>query len=211
MTLKALTLDRVQCALQQPLPGLPAQLRMSPPGRATESPAGATPRDAGVLLLLYPIAGKLHFVLTRRADRLGHHRGQIAFPGGGWEKGDPDITATALREAREELGIDLAGVEIIGALSSLFVPPSNFVIHPVVGYARDAPVFVPQADEVAEVFDVPLGLLLDPSVKCSISRSLLSLDGQLAITPAYCIAGHEVWGATAMVLSEFEALLRSQE
>jgi 8-oxo-dGTP pyrophosphatase MutT (NUDIX family) len=204
-----MTLDAVRRALRQPLPGLPAQLRMSPPGRATESPIGATPRDAGVLLLLYPVAGELHFVLTRRTDRLGHHSGQISFPGGRREHGDIDIAATALREANEELGIDPAGVEIIGALSALFVPPSNFVIHPVVGYAQNAPAFTPQADEVAEAFDVPLAQLLEPASKCIVARPLLSLNGQMVDAPAYRLAGHEVWGATAMVLSEFETLLRS--
>lgn len=211
MTMRTVTLTDVRRALRQPLPGQPAQLRMSPPGRVIETPANATPRDAGVLLLLYPIAGALHFVLTRRTDRLGHHSGQISFPGGRREQDDVDIAATALREANEELGIDPAGVKILGALSALYVPPSNFVIHPVVAYAHDAPVFAPQVDEVAEAIDVPLAQLLDPSSKCIVSRPLLSLNGQIVAAPAYRLAGHEVWGATAMVLSEFEWLLRGAE
>lgn len=203
-----LTIDDVRRALRQPLPGLPAQLRMSPPGRVVETPANASPRDAGVLLLLYPIHNELHFVLTRRTDRLGNHSGQISFPGGRRESGDIDLAATALREAHEELGIDPAGVEIIGALSKLFVPPSNFVIHPAVGYTTQQPSFLPQADEVAEVIDVPLAQLLDPAVKCVVPRPLISLNGQVVDAPAYRLAGHAVWGATAMVLSEFESLLR---
>lgn len=211
MMREPLTIANVRRALRQPLPGLPAQLRMSPPGRVIETPAGTTPRDAGVLLLLYPIHNELHFVLTRRTDRLGHHSGQISFPGGRREPHDIDITATALREAYEELGIDAAGIEILGALSKLFVPPSNFIIHPIVAYVRDAPAFMVQADEVAEVIDVPLAQLLDPSTKCVVSRPLLSLNGQVVEAPAYYLAGHEVWGATAMVLSEFEWLLHDAE
>ena len=202
-----ITIDEVRVALQQRLPGLPAQLRMSPPGRVTEQPAGATPREAGVLALLYSIEGELHFVLTRRTDRLGNHSGQISFPGGRRERDDVDLVATALREAREELGIDPAGVEIIGALTQLFVPPSNFVIHPVVGYMAVRPAFSPHPDEVAEVIEAPLAALLDPSIKVTVTRPLVSLNGQVVNAPAYQLAGHEVWGATAMVLSELEVLL----
>jgi 8-oxo-dGTP pyrophosphatase MutT (NUDIX family) len=204
-----LTFDDVRRALRQPLPGLPAQLRMSPPGRVVALPAGVSPRDAGVLVLLYPIQGELHFVLTRRNDRLGNHSGQISFPGGRREPADVDIAATALREANEELGILSAGIEVIGELTQLYVPPSNFVIHPIVAFAQHAPAFTPQPDEVAEVIEVKLRRLLDPSIKHAVSRPLLSLNGQVVMAPAYRLAGHDVWGATAMVLSELEALLRS--
>jgi 8-oxo-dGTP pyrophosphatase MutT (NUDIX family) len=204
-----MTLDEVRHALLQPMPGLPAHLRMSPPGRLIAPPASAIPRDAGVLLLLYPFKGDLHFVLTRRTDRLGNHSGQISFPGGRREPGDVDLVATALREAQEELGIDPAGVEILSTLSELYVPPSNFVIHPVVAYAQARPAFMPQADEVAEVIEAPLAQLLDPTVKCVVARPLVSLNGQVVDAPAYRLAGHDVWGATAMVLSEFEILLRN--
>ena len=204
-----MTIELVRRALQQPLPGLPAQLRMSPPGRVVTLPTGATAREAGVLVLLYPVQGELHFVLTRRNERLGNHSGQISFPGGRREHGDVNIATTALREANEELGILNAGIEIIGELTELFVPPSNFVIHPVIAFAAQTPAFTPQPDEVAEVIEVKLMRLLDPSIKCTVPRSLLSLNGQVVMAPAYRLAGHDVWGATAMVLSEFETLLRN--
>lgn len=204
-----LTLDDVRRALRQPLPGLTAQLRMSPPGRVVALPAGASPREAGVLVLLYPIQGELHFVLTRRNERLGNHSGQISFPGGRRESGDVDIAATTLREANEELDILSAGIEVIGELTQLYVPPSNFVIHPVVAHAAQAPAFTPQLDEVADVIEVRLSHLLDSSIKRAVPRPLLSLNGQVVMAPAYRFAGHDVWGATAMVLSELEVLLRS--
>jgi 8-oxo-dGTP pyrophosphatase MutT (NUDIX family) len=204
-----LTLDLVRRALQQPLPGLPAQLRMAPPGRPNvRPPNSALPRDAGVLLLLYPANGALHFVLTRRTDRLDHHGGQISLPGGRHEPGDADFAATALREAYEELGIVLDGADVLGQLTALYVPPSHFLVHPTVGYLPMRPLLQPNEDEVAEVIETSLAVLLDPDVREEEPRALVSQGGRVVSTPYYRIGRHKVWGATAMVLSEFETLLR---
>ncbi len=203
-----LNLDAVRRAMRQPLPGWAAQSRMAPPGRAPFAAPEVAPRQAGVLLLLYPRDGALHFVLTRRADRLGNHGGQISLPGGRRELGDADFVATALREGREELGIALDEAELLGALTALYVPPSNFIIHPAVAYAPTRPDFRPNANEVAEVIEVPLCDLLDPTRQGAELRPLVSLGGALGMTPHYQFGAHKVWGATAMVLSEFEALLR---
>jgi 8-oxo-dGTP pyrophosphatase MutT (NUDIX family) len=206
-----LTLDLVRRALRQPLPGLAAQIAMAPPERPTALPPNSTPpREAGVLLLLYSKDDDaLYFVLTRRTERLGSHSGQISFPGGRHEIGDVDFAATALREAHEELGIDAAGVEILGELTDLYIPPSHFVVHPVVAYAARAPTFYPHAGEVAEVIEAPLTVLFDPAIKAAAPRALVSQGGREVMTPFYRIAGHQVWGATAMILAEFEALLRA--
>ncbi len=193
--------------MQQPLPGLAAQLRMSPPNRPNKVPQGTTPREAGVLLLLYPTEGALHFVLTRRTERLGSHSGQISFPGGRREPSDADLTATALRETHEELGIDLNGINLLGHLTPLYVPPSHFLISPIVAYSHHVPAFNPNANEVAEVIEAPLTVLFDEAAKGAELRALISQNGAQQLTPHYRIAGHNVWGATAMVLSEFESLL----
>lgn len=207
--MSTLSIALVRRALRQPLPGLPAQLRMSPPGRPNVLPPnGVPPREAGVLLLLYPHGSGLHFVLTRRTDRLGSHSGQISLPGGRREPDDADFTATALREAYEELGVMLDDADVLGQLTELYVPPSHYLVHPIVAYLTQRPLFQPNADEVAEVIEAPLVILLNPDIREEEPRALLSQGGAMAVTPFYRIGGHKVWGATAMVLSEFEALLR---
>ena len=212
MSTLSLNIERIRRALSAPLPGLPAQLRMAPPDRPGIVPTTLErePRQAAVLVLLYPKHGELHFVLTRRAERLGNHSGQISLPGGRADSVDANLIATALRETREELGIALehAQVEVLGELSELYVPPSNFVIHPVVAHTLAAPTFVPNADEVAEVIEVSAAVLLDPTIRGTSPRTLVSQGGKIIMTPHYLINGHIVWGATAMVLSEFEAVLR---
>lgn len=207
--MNTITLDHIRHALQQPLPGLAAQLRMSPPGRPNEAPQMTPPpREASVLLLLYPKQTDLHFVLTRRTERLGNHSGQISFPGGRRDVGDIDATATALREAHEELGIPLDSIAVLGHLTSLYVPPSHFLISPVVAHSAHAPAFNPNPDEVAEVIEAPLAVLFDEAAKGHELRHLISQNGKQVLTPHYRIQTHNVWGATAMVLSEFESALR---
>lgn len=204
----SLSIESIQHALAQPLPGLPAQLCMAPPDRPNIAPQNHIARLAAVLLLLYPKQGELHFVLTRRAERLGNHSGQISFPGGRIDPADANATAAALRETHEELGIKLDDAEVLGELTELFVPPSNFVVHPVVAYVPTTPAFIPNADEVAEVIEAPVSVLLDVGTRGAVPRSLVSQGGKVVLTPHYLIAGHIVWGATAMILSEFETVLQ---
>jgi 8-oxo-dGTP pyrophosphatase MutT (NUDIX family) len=161
-------------------------------------------RAAAVLVPLL-VRGEPYVVLTQRVSALPTHGGQVAFPGGGVEEGDADRVATALRESHEELGLAPADVTPLGLLDDQ-ITPSRFVITPVVALVRaGAPPFRPNPGEVAEAFDVPVGVLRDPA-RCVLqgTRTLQGLTFELW---AYRPPGHEIWGATARVLHELLPLL----
>jgi 8-oxo-dGTP pyrophosphatase MutT (NUDIX family) len=205
------TLDDVRRALSRPLPGLDAQIKMAPQPRPGWNPNFAMPpdcREGGVLILLYPRAGQLHFVLTRRTETLRSHKGQIALPGGTREDGEA-LVQTALRETREELGVPPEGTEVIGRLSALYTPPSNYCIHPFVAYRPNAPTFRRDPVEVAEVLEVSLALLLNPSTQKVEFWSDPRFESPRRV-PFFDIRGQVVWGATAMILSEFVTLLEDE-
>ena len=208
--------------MQRPLPGRAAQLTMAPRPRPITPPAGITPRQAGVLLLLYPLDSPhssdrvLYTVLTVRQATMNHHAGQVSLPGGGWEVGDRSYRETALREAQEELGIPITNVEILGPLTPLYIPPSNNLIHPFVAYTPQRPVFHPNPTEVADLLETPISLLMDPANR---REEEWMWRGVTLHVPLYALtyspqeqgeggASREfkVWGATAIVLAEFLAL-----
>ncbi len=204
-----LTLDGVRAALQQPLPGLAAQLKLAPEYRVeslrAKPPAEARP--AGVLILLYPHDGAWHFPLMKRVDDGLVHSGQISLPGGSQEPGE-SLRETALREACEEIGAACAEVEAIGQLSTIYIPPSNFLVTPTVGYVAERPDFRCDPREVAELIEVPLSMLFDRDV---VKREPWNLRGVTVEVPFYQIGPHKVWGATAMILSEFSMLLAEMD
>jgi len=201
-----MTLHQVSAALQRPLPGLTAQLRMSPQPRLG-SERILDPfldcRRAGVLLLLYPGDEGLCLVLTRRTGSVRSHQRQISLPGGSLEPGETAVEA-AVREANEELSVDPSALTILGQLSPLYIPLSGFCIYPVVAYAARRPAFVPSDIEVAELIEEPLDHLLDGD---TCAEEVRQLRGQEVRVLFYRIGAHKVWGATAMVLCEFVALL----
>ena len=209
---QVISLDRLRRALAQALPGMTAQQHMSPPYRSGIVPREiVNPNFGGVLILLYPHHGGLHFVLIRRSDHpADRHKGQISLPGGRHEDSDADYRATALREAREELGIALVDYELLGSLSTLYIPPSNFYIYPAVAYTPARPDFVPDPAEVAELIEVPLSTLLDPGTRIVEEWMMPQYNNTRVMMPHYHIAGHKVWGATAMVLAEFAALANAE-
>jgi len=139
-----------------------------------------------------------------RTSSLNHHSGQISLPGGGWEKGDASLQETALREAQEEIGIATGPLEVLGPLTPLYVPPSHNVVHPFVAYTPQQPTFHPDPKEVAELLEVPLSLLLEPATRRE--EDWMWRDLPLHV-PFYAVGEHKVWGATAIVLAEFLALL----
>jgi len=204
----ALSLRLVQQALALTPPAFDAeaaQLRLAPSlrPRQREAQKAGQARLAATLLLLYPHEGGLHFVLTRRPDTLKNHAGQISLPGGRKEDGET-FDEAALRETREELGIE-APIQLLGALTSLYIPPSDFQVYPFVGYLPERPQWRHNLSEVAEVIECPLVCLLDDSLK---QWETGEWNGRLFTYGIYILQGHRVWGATAITLSEFEERLR---
>ncbi|NOG52080.1 MAG: CoA pyrophosphatase [Chloroflexi bacterium] len=149
------------------------------------------------MVLLTGEDGDLRVMLTRRTERLNGHRGQMSFPGGRRDDSDRDFAHTALRETGEELGIDTAGVALLGALTPIYIPPSHFDVFPYVGYQRVLPPLMPNPDEVAAVYPVALADLFDPENR--IVTEIETVAGPLTV-PAYTLGGQIVWGATAVIL-----------
>jgi 8-oxo-dGTP pyrophosphatase MutT (NUDIX family) len=202
---KDLTLDDIRAALRRPLPGLAAQLKLAPEYRVESLRATppADARQAGVLILLYQHEGAWRFPLMKRTDDGLVHSGQISLPGGSQEPGE-SLRETALRETCEEIGAACAEIDVLGQLSTIYIPPSNFLVTPTVGYASERPDFRCDPREVAELIEVPLSVLFDRDV---VQREPWNLRGVTVEVPFYQIGPHKVWGATAMILSEFSLLL----
>jgi 8-oxo-dGTP pyrophosphatase MutT (NUDIX family) len=205
--MRPIRLDHVRAALAlDNFDVLAAQRCMAPRRRALRRsrtrPGHA--RQAGVLILLYPVEGGLAFPLIRRTQNPHDvHSGQISLPGGAQENNETPVE-TALREAQEELGIDRP-VQIIGSLTCLYITPSDFEVRPAVGYIEKRPVWVPDQAEVVEVLECPLDWLLEDARKVFEDRDR---NGEIMQVPWYNVHGHKVWGATAIILSELEHRLR---
>ncbi|MFZ5918623.1 MAG: NUDIX hydrolase [Chloroflexota bacterium] len=200
--------ETIQRLLQGPKPGLEAQRRMAPQPRPGWLPGNhVSPRQGSGLILLYPHRREVHLVLTRRSENLGNHRGQISLPGGRRETGESAEQA-ALRETSEELGVPPLAVRILGQLTPLYIPPSDFCLTPVVGWTDARPVWSPDPVEVAEVLEVSLRCLADPTTRHEKTESRYGATVQI---PFFLVTGHHVWGATAMILEEFLEVLRAGE
>jgi 8-oxo-dGTP pyrophosphatase MutT (NUDIX family) len=206
------SLDRLfaplSARLQRPLPGHEAHTTMAPRYSARQEALSVQDtdcREAGVLALLLPQPnGSPTIVLTVRRDELPDHAGQISFPGGQREETEP-LVETALREAKEEIDLDPNLVHLLGTLTPLYIPPSNFCVHPHVGVVNHDPVLTPRDREVERVLRAPLDHLLPPEARVV---EPWRLHGTTVEVPYYDVAGHTVWGATAMMLAELLAVVR---
>lgn len=197
--------ERLRKALSGALPGHPGQALMAPSNRLRIN------RDikldsvlSSVLLCIYPYGDEWYICFMKRTRNLSVHSGQISFPGGKYERDDIIMAYTAIREAKEELNIDCNEKNIVGTLSSLFVPPSKSYIHPYVACLNEAPDFKPDPTEVDEIIEVSLNVLFDPLTK---RKGYREINGEQVIIPYYSVDKHQIWGATAMILSEFEQIL----
>jgi 8-oxo-dGTP pyrophosphatase MutT (NUDIX family) len=200
-------LDRLSTRLTGPLPGHEAHRTMAPRFSARRDALSVADRDcreAGVLALLLPADEAPVLVLTVRRDELPDHGGQISFPGGQRE-GAETLDDTALREAEEEIGLPRSSVRLLGALTPLYIPPSNFCVQAYVGAATEALSLRPTDREVQRILQAPLDRLLAPDARVV---EPWTLHGQEVDVPYYDINGHVVWGATAMMLAELLAVLR---
>ena len=162
-------------------------------------------RLSSVMILLYPDEkGLLSTVFIERPVNESVHSGQIAFPGGKIESSDENPRAAALRETEEEIGVPTSAVECIGILSNLFIPASKFLVIPHIGLVAHTPHFLPNPEEVKSVIQVGVSELVSivPEIKI-FPTSYGKLEA-----PYFNIKGHSVWGATAMMLSEFREILK---
>ena len=173
--------------------------------RAAGPPEGVSARIGAVLLLLYPDGDDLRLPLTVRSELLPNHRGEISLPGGATDPTDAGPVATALRECQEEIGVAPDELDVWGTLSPIYIMPSNFQITPVVAFSPVVPELQVSPFEVGAVISVTLRELLDPA---TVVVERWTLRGVEVDVPFFAIAGHKVWGATALVLSEFVARLR---
>jgi 8-oxo-dGTP pyrophosphatase MutT (NUDIX family) len=196
---------RLEKALRDELPGIAAQSALAPVPRR-EWPAGFNParvRHAAALLLVFPIHDRAHIVVTVRSDSVGRHSGQVSLPGGVVEPGET-FEHAALREAHEEVALAPDGLTVLGALTPLDIPVSGFRLHPIVAVRPEQPSLVPADGEVARIVEVAIADLVRST---ALRRTQGLRDGRPFTVPAFHVHGTEIWGATAMVLAEFLALL----
>jgi 8-oxo-dGTP pyrophosphatase MutT (NUDIX family) len=196
---------RLENGLGRPLPGEAAHGLLLPKPRRPW-PEGFDPariRHAAGLLLVFPLDGRAHIVLTLRASTLERHSGQVSLPGGAVEPGET-FEHAALREATEEIALPPGAARVLGPLTPLDIPVSGFRLHPLVAVLPSRQTLRPADGEVAAVLEIAVADLLSHEQPLAISRER---DGQRIVVPTLRAAGVDIWGATAMILAEFLVLL----
>lgn len=194
------------------LPGPEAQYKMAPMKRKSQVEkysASNEAKNSGVLILLYPSNENAHLVFIRRAIDDSHHSGQIALPGGAFELIDDNYEQTALRETEEEVGVKARDIQMHGALSKLYIPVSNYWVHPFIGSVNAVPQFIPDSREVDEVLTYELNYFADKEI---IKQHDFDTKSGFKITaPYFDLEKDKLWGATAMIMSEFLELLEIRQ
>ncbi len=191
--------------------GETSHIKMSPPFRLELAKKmkekTKLARKAGVMALFYPnIEGQTYLVLILRKTYKGVHSAQVGFPGGKYEDEDKNLRVTAIRETMEEVGVPESMISVIKTMTPIYIPPSNFMVHPYLAVSESTPNFVKQDDEVEDIIEVKLTDFLDETNTIT-TRVPTSFDVEVDV-PAFQLNNQIVWGATAMMLSELKDLLK---
>lgn len=201
--------DFFEQKMKEPLPGLSAQLKMEPPHRNNEfrkNPDFSNYRRSAVLIILWVDQDILKTAFILRPEYDGFHSNQIAFPGGKSEKSDQSFIHTALREANEEVGINPASVKVVGSLTPLFIPPSKFIVYPIIGITKSQPDFKTDQREVEALLVTDISIF--QQTENIVKQQFIVRDTIIDDIPCYKMGSHFVWGATAMILSELLELIK---
>lgn len=192
------------------LPGIEAHKIMAPYRQSVSSyfeKKRPEPKLSAVMILFYPIDYVPHFCLMQRPVYDGTHSGQVSFPGGKMEDVDFNLKETAIRETKEEVGID--NIQVLGQLSDIYIPPSNFLVSPFIGMLDSKPAFIPDEREVADILEVPFFDILDERI---VKQTQIKVSSGIKIkTPFYDIQNRVVWGATAAILAELKVVWKGIE
>ena len=195
-----------------PLPGLESHLKLAPTERISEiagyNTSGKEAKKSAVMILLFEENKQLNVIFIRRSFYVGLHAGQIAFPGGRFEESDGHVEQTALREIEEEIGIPGNEIEILGRLTDIYVPPSNFLISIFVGFLSGKPHYNPDNREVAEIIEIPLADFFDENI-IDEKDFLIPSTTHTIRAPYYKVGNIQLWGASAMVMTELIDVLKN--
>ena len=204
-------LSKIPAITQEKLLGELSHVKMCPPERhdlmKNINLETINPKEAAIMMLLYPKNKKTHLALILRTSYNGVHSSQIAFPGGKVEKFDKNYQETALRETHEEIGVTPELIKVVRDFTPIYIPPSNFMVYPFLGYSTSELKFDPDPNEVAGIIELPIENFLDKNILI-INKMTTSYNQDIDV-PAFKIQEHIVWGATAMMLSELKDVLEN--
>ena len=198
--------EQLKARLKNPLPGNEAHLitRIKTKSEVTFPNTRETATPAAVLILLFPFKDEIQFFLTKRTEDVEHHKGQISLPGGIRENNET-LEKTAVRETKEEVGIDPNTIMNLGSLTPFFIPVTGYIVHPFIGWCKEKPSTQVHDVEVNQLFSVSISELLDENI---LQNEEWNIRGYDAIVPYYNFGKCKVWGATAAILSEFKLILK---